>query len=193
MRATCGAWSTPSRGSSRKPSGLSRSTRRRLEAIGPRARLASSARSGSSTRRRAAALRPHLARRRSAPRSSRRSASGSRSRRARGSPAGCSRAGEPAWMADAPEDGNFPRADAARRSGLHAGVRVPAAQPARRRRRDGVLLGRAARARRAAARDDGARSAASSASSSRAGGPRRRSARASRDCGRCSRRRSTPS
>src|SRR6188508_574528 len=29
-------------------------------------------------------------------------------------------AGEPVWLVDAPEDGNFPRASVARRDGLHA-------------------------------------------------------------------------
>jgi PAS domain S-box-containing protein len=38
-------------------------------------------------------------------------------------------AGEPAWVADAPADGNFPRADAARRSGLHAGFAFPLRSP----------------------------------------------------------------
>jgi PAS domain S-box-containing protein len=33
--------------------------------------------------------------------------------------------GEPAWMVDAPEDANFPRAEAARRSGLHAAFAFP--------------------------------------------------------------------
>src|SRR4051794_31514512 len=33
--------------------------------------------------------------------------------------------GAPVWMVDAPDDGNFPRADAARRSGLHAGFAFP--------------------------------------------------------------------
>jgi PAS domain S-box-containing protein len=33
--------------------------------------------------------------------------------------------GEPAWLVDATRDANFPRADAARRSGLHAGVAFP--------------------------------------------------------------------
>src|SRR5262245_33141395 len=33
--------------------------------------------------------------------------------------------GAPAWMVDAPQDANFPRADAARRSGLHAGFGFP--------------------------------------------------------------------
>src|SRR3954467_3703919 len=33
--------------------------------------------------------------------------------------------GAPVWMVDAPDDGNFPRADAARRSGLHAGFGFP--------------------------------------------------------------------
>jgi PAS domain S-box-containing protein len=33
--------------------------------------------------------------------------------------------GEPVWMVDAPEDANFPRADAARRSGLHAAFGFP--------------------------------------------------------------------
>jgi PAS domain S-box-containing protein len=33
--------------------------------------------------------------------------------------------GEPAWIADFDADANFPRADAARRSGLHAGVAFP--------------------------------------------------------------------
>jgi PAS domain S-box-containing protein len=37
--------------------------------------------------------------------------------------------GEPAWMVDAPEDANFPRADAARRSGLHAGFGFPLRSP----------------------------------------------------------------
>jgi PAS domain-containing protein len=33
--------------------------------------------------------------------------------------------GEPAWMVDAPEDANFPRAAVARRAGLHAGFGFP--------------------------------------------------------------------
>jgi PAS domain S-box-containing protein len=33
--------------------------------------------------------------------------------------------GEPVWMVDAPEDANFPRADAARRGGLHAAFSFP--------------------------------------------------------------------
>ena len=33
--------------------------------------------------------------------------------------------GEPAWLVDAPEDANFPRAPAARRTGLHAGFGFP--------------------------------------------------------------------
>jgi PAS domain S-box-containing protein len=33
--------------------------------------------------------------------------------------------GEPTWIVDTPEDGNFPRADAARRSGLHAAFGLP--------------------------------------------------------------------
>ena len=33
--------------------------------------------------------------------------------------------GEPAWLVDAPEDANFPRAAAARRDGLHAGFGFP--------------------------------------------------------------------
>jgi PAS domain S-box-containing protein len=33
--------------------------------------------------------------------------------------------GEPAWIVDAPMDGNFPRAEAARRAGLHAGFCSP--------------------------------------------------------------------
>src|SRR5262245_15886650 len=37
--------------------------------------------------------------------------------------------GEPAWMADAPHDANFPRADAARRSGLHAAFAFPLRSP----------------------------------------------------------------
>ncbi|HEX6713236.1 MAG TPA: PAS domain S-box protein [Thermoleophilaceae bacterium] len=37
--------------------------------------------------------------------------------------------GEPAWMIDAPEDANFPRADAARRSGFHAGFGFPLRSP----------------------------------------------------------------
>jgi PAS domain S-box-containing protein len=36
---------------------------------------------------------------------------------------------EPAWVIDAPEDANFPRADAARRSGLHAGFGFPLRSP----------------------------------------------------------------
>jgi PAS domain S-box-containing protein len=36
---------------------------------------------------------------------------------------------EPAWIMDAPEDGNFPRADAARRSGLHAAFGFPLHTP----------------------------------------------------------------
>jgi PAS domain S-box-containing protein len=37
--------------------------------------------------------------------------------------------GAPVWMVDAPEDGNFPRAEAARRSGLHAGFGFPLRSP----------------------------------------------------------------
>jgi PAS domain S-box-containing protein len=37
--------------------------------------------------------------------------------------------GEPAWIVDTPEDGNFPRADAARRSGLHAAFGFPLHSP----------------------------------------------------------------
>jgi PAS domain S-box-containing protein len=33
--------------------------------------------------------------------------------------------GEPTWMLDAPDDANFPRADAARRAGLHAALGFP--------------------------------------------------------------------
>jgi len=38
-------------------------------------------------------------------------------------------AGEPTWMTDAPEDANFPRADAARRAGLHAAFGFPLHSP----------------------------------------------------------------
>jgi PAS domain S-box-containing protein len=37
--------------------------------------------------------------------------------------------GEPAWIVDAPQDANFPRAQAARRSGLHAGFGFPLRSP----------------------------------------------------------------
>ncbi len=37
--------------------------------------------------------------------------------------------GEPAWIVDTPEDANFPRADAARRSGLHAAFGFPLHSP----------------------------------------------------------------
>ena len=37
--------------------------------------------------------------------------------------------GEPVWVMDAPEDANFPRADAARRSGLHAAFGFPLNSP----------------------------------------------------------------
>jgi PAS domain S-box-containing protein len=37
--------------------------------------------------------------------------------------------GAPAWMVDAPDDSNFPRAGAARRSGLHAGFGFPLRSP----------------------------------------------------------------
>ena len=37
--------------------------------------------------------------------------------------------GAPVWMVDAPEDVNFPRAEAARRSGLHAGFAFPLPGP----------------------------------------------------------------
>jgi PAS domain S-box-containing protein len=37
--------------------------------------------------------------------------------------------GEPSWIVDAPGDANFPRADAARRSGLHAGFGFPLRSP----------------------------------------------------------------
>jgi PAS domain S-box-containing protein len=37
--------------------------------------------------------------------------------------------GEPAWIVDTPGDGNFPRADAARRSGLHAAFGFPLHSP----------------------------------------------------------------
>ena len=51
--------------------------------------------------------------------------------------------GDARWMVDSPEDANFPRADVARRSGLHAAFGFPLHSPARRRRRDRVLLARA--------------------------------------------------
>jgi PAS domain S-box-containing protein len=38
-------------------------------------------------------------------------------------------AGEPAWIVDAPQDGNFPRATVARRSGLHAAFGFPLHSP----------------------------------------------------------------
>src|SRR5690242_18226672 len=38
-------------------------------------------------------------------------------------------AGEPVWMTDAPDDVNFPRAEAARRSGLHAAFAFPVRGP----------------------------------------------------------------
>jgi hypothetical protein len=37
--------------------------------------------------------------------------------------------GAPIWIVDAPEDANFPRADAARRSGLHAAFGFPLNSP----------------------------------------------------------------
>jgi PAS domain S-box-containing protein len=37
--------------------------------------------------------------------------------------------GEPAWLSDAPTDGNFPRAEAARRAGLHAAFGIPLRSP----------------------------------------------------------------
>ena len=37
--------------------------------------------------------------------------------------------GDPIWMVDAPRDANFPRADAARRSGFHAGFGFPLRSP----------------------------------------------------------------
>ena len=37
--------------------------------------------------------------------------------------------GEPAWITDAPEDANFPRAEAAQRSGLHAAFGFPLRSP----------------------------------------------------------------
>ncbi len=37
--------------------------------------------------------------------------------------------GEPLWIVDTPEDGNFPRAEAARRSGLHAAFGFPLHSP----------------------------------------------------------------
>jgi GAF domain-containing protein len=37
--------------------------------------------------------------------------------------------GEPTWIADAPDDANFPRAQAARRSGLHAAFGFPLRSP----------------------------------------------------------------
>ena len=48
--------------------------------------------------------------------------------------------GEPVWIADAPADANFPRAQAARRSRAAVRVRLPASQSARDRGSDGVLL-----------------------------------------------------
>ncbi|HKH17313.1 MAG TPA: GAF domain-containing protein, partial [Solirubrobacteraceae bacterium] len=37
--------------------------------------------------------------------------------------------GEPSWIVDAPADANFPRAEAARRAGLHAGFAFPLRSP----------------------------------------------------------------
>ena len=109
---------------------------------------------GGRARRRPPALRVHLARGRGRARVRGAQRAARRSGRARGSRAGCSSRGEPAWIVDAPADANFPRADAARRSGLHAAFGFPLRSP---RGVVGVMeffSARPARARRAAARDD---------------------------------------
>jgi PAS domain S-box-containing protein len=46
-----------------------------------------------------------------------------------GLPGRVAESGRPAWITDAPEDANFPRADAARRSGLHAAFGFPLRSP----------------------------------------------------------------
>src|SRR5215217_5976972 len=46
-----------------------------------------------------------------------------------GLPGRVAMSGRPVWMVDAPEDENFPRAEAARRSGLHAGFAFPVRGP----------------------------------------------------------------
>src|SRR6266699_1079769 len=45
--------------------------------------------------------------------------------RGEGLPGSVLASGEPTWLVDAPTDGNFPRADAARRAGLHAAFGFP--------------------------------------------------------------------
>jgi PAS domain S-box-containing protein len=46
-----------------------------------------------------------------------------------GLPGRVAASGEPMWVVDAPEDANFPRAEAARRSGLHAAFGFPLRSP----------------------------------------------------------------
>ena len=175
-------------GSSRKPIGLSRST-------GPRSRRSaarsagSSARSGSSVRTIDAAAsalgRGNGARRRGAARSSRRSARRSSLAPGEGPARTRARSGEPMWIVDAPEDANFPRAEVARRYGLHAALGFPlqsaracsaswSSSPATRAR---PTTGCSATM---------ASSARASGSSSLAGRPRPRCARASRGSRPCS-------
>ncbi len=94
----------------------------------------------------------------------------------------------PAWIVDAPQDANFPRAEATRRSGLHAGFGFPLRSP---RGVVGVMEFFAGELRepdeRLLATMDTARQARW-ASSSPAGAPPRRCRRASPGCGPCSRR-----
>jgi GAF domain-containing protein len=100
--------------------------------------------------------------------------------------------GEPAWIVDAPEDSNFPRAAAARRSGLHAAFGFPLHRPrgvvgvmeffAHELREPDERLLRTMRAL-----------GGKSASSSPVATPRTMSAPVSRACARCSSRRWTRS
>ena len=100
--------------------------------------------------------------------------------------------GEPAWIVDAPQDANFPRAQAARRSGLHAGFGFPLRSP---RGVVGVMEFFAGELREPDERLLATMETLGSQIGQFVAGRRRtrRCARASRGCGPCSRRRSTRS
>ena len=138
-RASSSAWSTRSPASSRETDRPVEVYAAVLEAIGRLARLGARRGLGGRPRRRAAALRPHLACRRGAPR-----VRGAQRAIAlapgEGLPGRVLASGEPGWLVDAPGGRQLPARSrrAPRRPARR--LRLPAAQPARRRRRDGVLL-----------------------------------------------------
>ena len=129
MRVTSGASSMRSRGSSRKPSSLSRSTTPTLKAIGEALdwRLGAAWEVDPQDGCLRCVRTWHAGERAQRVRGAERGAR--RSRPARGCPAACWPAESRRGSSTRPQDANFPRAQAARRSGLHAGFGFPLRSP----------------------------------------------------------------